>query len=133
MTYDDSKNSQPSILVVEDDLSIGEIISTVIKQEMSYDAHTVASGKQALSFLEQSRPNLIILDYYLPDMTGIELYDQLQAMSGIQNIPVLLMSASLHDEETDPRHIVVLDKPFELDDLVAKINLLLMHENHLSI
>jgi CheY-like chemotaxis protein len=54
-------------------------------------------------------------------MNGIELYDKLQEIPELQQIPVLMMSASLPKHELEQRKIVALHKPFEINELLAKI------------
>ena len=120
MKLDETKTS-PIILIVEDDPAIGEVISTIIIQETSYQSCIVESGNDALRLLQTLRPEVIILDYRLPDMTGIDLYDRLQASDELRNIPVLLASASNHQDEIEKRDILMIDKPFDIDDLLDAI------------
>jgi CheY-like chemotaxis protein len=69
--------------------------------------------------------NLLILDYRLPDITGIELYDRIHTINKSKVIPTILMSATNPSEEIAPRNIVLIEKPFELDRLLETINTLL--------
>src|SRR6266567_8847128 len=92
----------PLILIVEDDSSTGEVLELAISQETSYRSLLVTSGQDALAVLQQTKPDLIILDYRLPDTTGIELYDQLQSYQELRTIPVVLMSAMERSEELEP-------------------------------
>ncbi len=70
-----------TILVVEDDDGIGELIVQVIQEETSHQAIRFADGYEAWNFLQYRRlqPDLLILDYNLPQITGIELYDRIHA------------------------------------------------------
>jgi CheY-like chemotaxis protein len=119
----------PLILIVEDDSSTGEVLELAISQETSYRSLLVTSGQDALAVLQQTKPDLIILDYRLPDTTGIELYDQLQSYQELRTIPVVLMSAMERSEELEPtitnRPVTRIDKPFELDDFLTTIERLL--------
>jgi DNA-binding response OmpR family regulator len=114
-------DSAPIILIVEDDHSIGEVISTIIVQETSYQSCIVETGDDAWRMLQTLKPEAIILDYRLPDMTGIDLYDRLQTRSDLQSIPVVLTSASDHQDEIEKRDLLTLDKPFDIDDLLDAI------------
>jgi CheY-like chemotaxis protein len=118
----DETKSSPIILIVEDDQAIGEVISTIIVQETSYQSCIVESGNDALRLLQTLKPEVIILDYRLPDMTGIDLYDRLQASNDLRTIPVVLTSASNHQDEIEKRDILMLDKPFDIDDLLDAIH-----------
>jgi CheY-like chemotaxis protein len=119
----------PLILIVEDDSSTGEVLELAISQETSYRSLLVTSGQDALAVVQQTKPDLIILDYRLPDTTGIELYDQLQSYQDLKAVPVVLMSAMERSEELEPtatnRPVTRIDKPFELDDLLSTIERLL--------
>jgi CheY-like chemotaxis protein len=117
-----AKNTSSIILIVEDDHSIGEVISTIIVQETSYQSCIVETGNDAWQLLQTLKPEAIILDYRLPDMTGIDLYDRLQTCNDLREIPVVLTSASNHRDEIEKRHLLLLDKPFDIDDLLDAIH-----------
>jgi DNA-binding response OmpR family regulator len=114
-------DTAPIILIVEDDHSIGEVISTIIVQETSYQSCIVETGNDAWRLLQTFKPEAIILDYRLPDMTGLDLYDRLQTRSDLQSIPVVLTSASDHQDEIKQRDLLTLEKPFDIDDLLDAI------------
>ena len=69
-----------TILLVEDDVNIGEVLVQAITQETPYHAMLVPDGFEALKAVKKTMPDLLILDYHLPRMTGIELYDQLHTI-----------------------------------------------------
>ena len=71
------------------------------------------------------KPDLVILDYHLPSMDGLELYDQLHASEGFERVPVLFMSAHVPHRELEQRVISFIEKPFELADLLDTIEQLL--------
>lgn len=121
MSLNTQIDTSPIILIVEDDHSIGEVISTIIVQETSYQSCIVETGHDAWRLLQTFKPEAIILDYRLPDMTGIDLYDRLQTRSDLQRIPVVLTSASDHQDEVEQRALLTLEKPFDIDDLLDAI------------
>lgn len=114
-----------TVLVVEDDTGIGSFLVQAIQQETSYQAMLVTDGFQALKTVANIKPGLFILDYQLPRMNGIELYDQLHAISGLEHIPAIIISARLPRQEIEKRHIVGMSKPLELDDFLHTIERLL--------
>lgn len=114
-----------TILVVEDDDSIGTFLVEALSQETPYRAVLVTDGLQALKAVDAIKPSLCITDYCLPSMDGIELYDRLQASQELQGTPVILMSAYLPEQEVKKRKLISLNKPFELDDLLNTVNKLL--------
>ncbi len=109
-------NKQKTILVIEDDDSIGALLVEILSQETTYDTVLVPDGLQALKLFHAVKPCLVITDYRLPYMDGIEFYDCLHAQSA--DTPTIIMSAYLPEEEIRKRSLVGLNKPFELDELL---------------
>src|ERR1051325_1221427 len=64
------------VLVVEDDRPIGELLASIINDEDGYVAIHVTRPRDALQVLTKVRPDLLVLDVGLPEMSGIELYDK---------------------------------------------------------
>ena len=128
MNYNQTKSQAPTILVVEDDESTGEVLTLVISQETPYYPLLVRSGQDALHVFQKHKLNLLILDYLLPDITGIDLYDRIYAINESKAIPTILMSATNPSEEIAPRDILLIEKPFELDMLLEAINSLMDQE-----
>ena len=118
-------DSVKTILVVEDDENIGELIVEAFVQETPYQAMLATDGKQALKIVQNVKPNVLLLDNNLPDMKGIELYDRIQVEKELENVPVLLMSANVPVQEVKKRNLFCLNKPFELNDLLQTIERLL--------
>lgn len=127
MSMEQKANETPLILVVEDDEATGEVITMAIEQETSYRPRLVTSGQAALQAMQTDRekPGLVILDYRLPDITGIELYDQLQASERTRDIPTLLMSATSRREEIGTHNVPLMEKPFDLDAFIQTIEQLI--------
>ncbi len=114
-----------TILVIEDDADIGFFLVQAISQETIHHALLVTDGFQALKTVHELKPNLLIIDYQLPHMNGIELYDQLIIRKGLETLPAIMMSAHLPAQEIAKRKIVGMKKPFELQELLNSIEKLL--------
>src|SRR5215469_1381859 len=114
-----------TILVVEDDADIGSFLVQAISQETAHHALLVTDGFQALKTVHDLQPNLLIIDYQLPHMNGVELYDQLTAQTGLGAFPTIILSARLPAQEIAKRKIVGMKKPFELQELLDSIEKLL--------
>lgn len=130
MTHNREQNSGENstfktVLVVEDDTGIGNFLVQAISQETTHHALLVADAFQALKTVASIKPSLFILDYQLPRMNGIELYDQLHAMKGLEEIPAIVISARLPRYEIEKRKILAMSKPLELDDFLNTIERLL--------
>lgn len=120
-----SQTQKPTILIVEDDVAIGELIAITLIQETPYHPLIAHTGHEALQVVQEITPLLFIVDYQLPSMTGIQLYDQLQKEERLQTVPIIMMSANLPLAELEERHIPGITKPFDLDVLLDTIAQLL--------
>jgi DNA-binding response OmpR family regulator len=116
-----------TILIVEDDQTIGTFLVEVIAQETPYQAIVATDSYAALQLVRHFKPDLLILDYMLPGMNGIELYDRLQINEQLAAPPAILMTASRHlpQQQIRQRQLIAFRKPFELDALLATIETLL--------
>jgi CheY-like chemotaxis protein len=127
MTQEASSQQQActrkTILIVEDDAAIGMFLLEAISQETAYHPLLVADAFEALKAMQGIKPNLILLDYYLPKMNGIEFYDQIQSTQEGFNVPVILLTTNLdkRQEEIEQRNLLGLNKPVDLDDLLNTI------------
>jgi CheY-like chemotaxis protein len=124
----DEQVALKTILIVEDDTNIGEVFVQAITQETPYLPILVADGAAALETVKGVRPNLLILDYQLPRMNGIELYDHLHAIKELERIPAIMMSARLPRQELEKRAILGMNKPIDLDEFLQAIERLLQDE-----
>ena len=108
------------ILIVDDDLEIGDVLQKIIAENTNYQTVWIAESDLALAAAHQFRPSLILLDYMLPIMDSLKLYDRMQEIEAIRGVPVVLISAlaTLPFEELRERGIYLLRKPFELTDLL---------------
>lgn len=110
------------ILVVEDDEDIGTFLVQAIHQETAHRAIHHVGAYQALEAVKIVVPDLFILDYNLPDMSGLELYDQLQTFEHLKNSLTILISAySPSLVEIRKRRILFIRKPFDLTKLLNAI------------
>ena len=110
-----------TILLVEDDVYIGEVLVQAISQETPFIAILVQSGDEALNTVKGIKPNLFILDYQLPHMNGIELYDELHTNIELAQVPALMISAQLPTQELRKRNIKGMNKPLDLDEFLQTI------------
>lgn len=112
-------------LIVEDDASIGEVLVYAISQATPYTALFALDSFEALEIIKGIKPDLFILDYQLPKMSGIELYDLLQTTQELAHIPTIIISANLPEAAIRQRKLIGIKKPFELDELLDTIEKLI--------
>jgi two-component system response regulator (stage 0 sporulation protein F) len=111
----------PNILIVEDDPDIGEFLKQIIEEDTPYHTAVVYNGKQALEKAQHVHPCLLMLDYRLPGMNGLEVYDHLQTMDETKGVPAIMMSATLPTEELQRRGIYQLRKPMDIGNVIRMI------------
>jgi two-component system response regulator (stage 0 sporulation protein F) len=110
-----------TILIVEDDAAIGNFLQQLIDEETPYSSAVVSEAPQALEKARQMLPCLFLLDYRLPGMNGVELYDRLQKMEETKGVPAIMMSATLPTEELQKRGIYSLRKPMDIGNVIRMI------------
>ncbi len=111
------------ILLVEDDPTNAELFTHILSEETPYYVYWVSNGRAALHFTQHVKPQLFLLDYYLPDMNGIQLYDRLHARKELEAVPALIIGASLKRVEDDinQRGLLAVEKPFDLDEFLSTL------------
>ena len=114
-----------NILVVEDDQGIAEFLFDALKEIPSCEVLFASTPDEALKLVQVRKPHLCLLDYNLPQMNGIELYDCMRALVGLETLPALIMSANLPQQAIEKRNLAAIKKPFDLDDLLQALSMLL--------
>ena len=122
-----SSTGEKIVLIVDDDRDVGDILQKIILDQTDYKVVWIAESDLALDAAWYLRPSLLLLDYMLPSIDGLDLYDRLQGMEGMRGVPTVLISASetLPFEELRASGIYLLKKPFELGDLLDMLAQLL--------
>jgi two-component system OmpR family response regulator len=110
------------VLVLEDDPGLQHMLSTVLRLE-NYEVEGVSSGSGALSAIEARRPDVMVLDLLVPDMSGWEVARRLRADPASARIPILVVS-SVQDLAAEADRMGADDhlaKPFLVQDLLNKL------------
>ncbi|NNE42265.1 MAG: phosphate regulon transcriptional regulator PhoB [Marinicaulis sp.] len=120
--------SKTKILVVEDEEAIATLLEYNLKKE-KFSVTVATDGEEALLNVEESAPDLIILDWMLPRVSGIEVCRRLRAKSETANIPIIMLTA--RSEEADRVRGLetgaddYLTKPFSTVELIARVRAVL--------
>lgn len=101
------------ILVIDDSNVIRNMVRDMLPKG-NFEVLEAKDGLQGLNLIRQERPNLIMLDFLLPRMSGWEVFQQIQASQELQAIPLVLMSG--RKEEVTEK----LQEPFEYFEFVQK-------------
>jgi two-component system, OmpR family, response regulator VicR len=115
------EREQPTILVVEDEPIIVELL-TVVLDDAGYRVLSARDGEEALLRLAQERPGLILCDIMMPRMDGVQFYRAIQAKPAWRAIPFIFMSAvrsRLPQEGNEA--VMFIPKPFDLDHLLELV------------
>ncbi|MHC4996716.1 MAG: response regulator [Planctomycetota bacterium] len=117
--------SQPMVLVVDDETHILHIVSLKLRNA-GYTVETALDGEEAYAIALEREPDLVITDFQMPYMTGLELCRRLRQDAVTAETPVLMLTArgfNLHHEDLSQTNIVgVLSKPFSPREVLAKVN-----------
>lgn len=112
------------VLVVEDELAIGQLIAEAISDEPGYCAIHVAAPMAALEATKHVTPDVMVVDVRLPGMSGFELYDRLQQDPRTSKVPVLFETASGAEAVSEFRRrgiATYVKKPFDLNVIVGYV------------
>jgi len=114
------------ILVIDDSRVIRNTVRDMLP-EGNFEVLEAKDGVEGLNFIRQEHPNLIMLDFLLPRMSGWEVYQHIQSKAELQKIPLVVMSgrkAEVTEKIPEPfEHFAFIEKPFEQKDLVDAIKL----------
>src|SRR6266567_8744691 len=111
-----------TILVVEADADIGSLLLEALSEKTSYQMILLTHSLQALEVARGIKPDLFILNYHLPQVNGIELYDRLHAIKGLKHVPTIMVAADFPEQEVKQRKIVGLKKPSDMNELLDAIS-----------
>ena len=118
----------PRILVVEDEADLALLLSYNLEAE-GYSAETVERGDEAELRLAESPPDLVILDWMLPGVSGLEICRRLRARETTRTLPVIMLTARGEETERVRGLSVGADdyvvKPFSVPELMARVRALL--------
>ena len=121
-----SENTNYRILVVDDESSISDLISTSLRF-VGFEVRNAATGSEALTVAEEFKPHAVVLDVMLPDSDGFEVCRQLRS-EGL-NVGVLFLTAKDGMEDKVAGLTIggddYMTKPFSLEELVARLRALL--------
>lgn len=123
-----NRTNAPRILLVEDDAHLTELIRYTLETEGFTVDHTI-DGEEALIRVQEQMPDLVVLDWMIPNLSGIEVCRRLRRLPETANLPIILVTARAEEAdrirglETGADDYIT--KPFSPRELVARIKAIL--------
>jgi two-component system phosphate regulon response regulator PhoB len=120
--------NKPIVLIVEDDPSLATLLRYNIEKE-GFRVSEAHDGEEALLQVQEAQPDLVVLDWMLPKVSGIEVCRRLRARVETKNLPVIMLTARGEDADRvrglDTGADDYLTKPFSMTELLARIRAVL--------
>lgn len=116
------------VLVVEDEMAVREMIRFTVRRA-GFTVETVESGQKAKLAVADNRPGLVLLDWMLPDVSGIELAREWRAVDATAELPIIMVTARAEADDRvrglDLGADDYITKPFSAPELVARVRAVL--------
>ncbi len=119
---------QPYVLVMEDEDALATLLSYNLEKE-GYRVVVASDGEEGMLQIEERLPDLVLLDWMLPKLSGIEVCRRIRGKSETRNMPIIMLTA--RGEESDRIRGLdtgaddYLTKPFSMSELIARIRAVL--------
>jgi len=122
---DQLESGKKRVLVVDDEPAIVEMLVELLERDGRFEVRTAATGFDAGVVAGEFHPDVIILDYMLPDVNGNIVCKTVRANPKLEHVKIIIVSGVVNREEidallSDGAHDFV-KKPFEIDALISKI------------
>lgn len=117
--------SANKILIADDEPYVARVLKLVL-QKAGYEVTCVSNGRQAINAYRQARPDIVITDVKMPEMTGRELVEAIRSSNDGNETPVVVMTSTLESENRDwvagVGNVSFLGKPVSPRDLIRVVN-----------
>ena len=123
---------RPLVLIVEDEAPLATMLRYNLEKQ-GYRVSEASDGQEALTRIQEQQPDIVLLDWMLPQMSGIEVCRQIRRKPSTRDLPVIMVTARTSDQDTVRALNTGADdfitKPFSVDSLLARIRALLRRSN----
>jgi len=120
--------AKPTILVVEDEVPLLTLLRYNLEKQ-GFRVEEAADGQEALNRVAEGRPDLVLLDWMLPALSGLEVCRQLRRRPATRDLPIIMVTARTEEQDAVRALDIGADdyitKPFVMDGLLARIRALL--------
>ncbi len=122
---DNLDNGRRKVLVVDDDPEIVELMVDVLERDGRFEVKTAASGYDAGVLTQEFQPDMMILDYMLPDVNGNVVCKTIRQNPIFEHMKIIIVSGVVNQDEINELINLgandFMKKPFSIDDLVGKM------------
>jgi len=112
------------VLVVDDEIHIIHVVTIKLRNN-GYEVISADNGAEAFELAQRERPDIIVTDFQMPAMTGLELVEKLRQHEETKDIPVIMLTARSfaipEEQQEDLRISGCLSKPFSPKELLGNI------------
>jgi two-component system, OmpR family, phosphate regulon response regulator PhoB len=119
---------KPYILVAEDEDALATLLNYNLDKE-GYEVALASDGDEALMMIEERQPDLLLCDWMMPQVSGIEVCRRLRAQSHTRNLPIIMLTARAEESDRirglDTGADDYVSKPFSMVELVARVRAVL--------
>src|SRR5580698_8737097 len=123
---------KPLVLVVEDEAALATMLRYNLEKQ-GYRVEEAADGQEALTRIAETQPDLVLLDWMLPQMSGLEVCRQIRRRSATRDLPVIMVTARTEDQDAvrglNTGADDYITKPFNMEALLARMRALLRRAN----
>ena len=123
----DQEKGKELILLVDDDEHILRSLEIYLKME-EFRVITASGGREAIDILNETRPDLIVLDIMMPEIDGFQVLEHIKGRPETRTVPVIMLTAKSQDVDVLKGYqegiASYMTKPFNLNELVDNINLI---------
>src|SRR4051812_8494977 len=127
-----SRLSKPLVLVVEDEAALATLLRYNLEKQ-GFRVEEAGDGQEALVRIAETRPDLVLLDWMLPVMSGIEVCRQIRRKASTRDLPVIMVTARTEDQDAvrglNTGADDYITKPFNIEALLARMRALLRRSN----
>jgi two-component system, OmpR family, phosphate regulon response regulator PhoB len=124
--------SKPLVLVVEDEAALATMLRYNLEKQ-GFRVEEAADGQEALTRIAETQPDLVLLDWMLPVMSGLEVCRQIRRRSSTRDLPVIMVTARTEDQDAvrglNTGADDYITKPFNMEALLARMRALLRRSN----
>jgi two-component system phosphate regulon response regulator PhoB len=127
--------ARPTILVVEDEAPLLTLLRYNLEKQ-GFHVEEAADGQEALLRVAEARPDLVLLDWMLPSLSGLEVCRQIRRKPATRDLPIIMVTARTEDQDAvralDLGADDYITKPFPMDGLMARIRALLRRSGSIA-